>query len=111
MNALPDNAASRLQNVSTGRVNVMDSAVSTPSDQTGSSKSGAASPETDGDSGIQAAHEKERQKIEKDEIHRVQDVLVVLLDVGYADDVDVAGVQSIADGFDVEESGRSVHGR
>jgi len=89
----------------------MDSAVSTPGDQTGSSKSGAASPETDSDSRIQAAHKKKWYKVEKDQIHYIQDILVVLLDISYADDVHIASVQLVADGFDVEKSRRSVYSR
>lgn len=90
---------------------MMDPAISAAGDQTGPPEGRAASPKTHGDSGVQAAHEEERQEVEKDEIHHVQDVLVVLLDVGHADDVDVAGVEAIADGLDVEEPGRGVNGR
>jgi len=35
----------------------------------------------------------------------------VLFDIGYADDVDVAVVETIVDSFNVEKSGRGVHGR
>jgi len=35
----------------------------------------------------------------------------VLLYVGYADDVDVAVGQPVADGLHVDESGRGIHGR
>lgn len=35
----------------------------------------------------------------------------MLLDIGYADDVDVAVVETIADSLNVEKPGRGVHGR
>lgn len=89
----------------------MDPAVSASDDQTGSTEGGAALPEADGDPGVQAGHEEERQKVKEDEIHRIQNVLVVLLNVGYADDVYVTGIKTIADGLHVEESGRGVNGR
>lgn len=92
-------------------MHVVYSTVFGPGDQTGSSKSRAAPPEPYGNPGVEAAHKEERQEIEEDEIHHVQNILVVLLDIGYADDVDVAVVETIADGLDVEKSGRGVHGR
>lgn len=92
-------------------MHVVDAAVSAPGDQAGSAEGGAAPPEADGDSGVQATHEGERQEVEEHEIHRVQEVLVVLLDVSDTDDVDVAVVETIADGLDVEEPGRGVYRR
>lgn len=74
-------------------------------DQAGSSEGRAAPPETYGDPCVEAAHEEKRQEVEQDEIHHIQNVLVVLLDIGYADDVDVAAVETIADGLNVEKSG------
>lgn len=108
---IPDNAASRLQHVLTGGVHMMDPAVSAPGDQPGSPEGRAAPPKTHGDPGVQAAHEEERQEVEEDQVHRIQNVLVVFLDIGHADDVDVASVKVIADGLDVEEPGRGVNGR
>lgn len=87
------------------------STVFAPGDQTGSSESRAAPPEAYGDPGVETAHEEERYQVEEDEIHHVQNVLVVLLDIGYADDVDVAAVETIADGLNVEKSRRGIYGR
>lgn len=108
---IPDNAASRLQYVSARRVHVMYSTVFGPGDQAGSCEGRAAPPEAYGDPSVETAHEEERDKVEEDEIHHVQNVLVVLFDIGYADDVDVAVVETIADSLNVEKSGRGVHGR
>lgn len=108
---IPDNAASRLEYVSAGRVHVMYSTVFGLGDQTGSCEGRAALPEAYGDPGVEAAHEEEWYEIEEDEIHHVQNVLIVLLDIGYANDVDIAIVETIADGLNVKKSGRGVHGR
>jgi hypothetical protein len=85
-------------------MHMVNPTVSGSCDQTGSTKSCAASPKADSDPGVEATHEKKRQEVKKDEIHCVQNILVMFLDIGYADNVDVAGVQAIADGLDVKES-------
>lgn len=108
---IPDNAASRSQYIFTGGMYVVYPAVSSPDNQAGTTEGGAAFPEADGDPGVQAAHEEERQEVQEDEIYRIQHVLVVFLDIGHADDIDVAGVEMIADGLDVEKPGRGVYSR
>lgn len=90
---------------------MMYSTVFGPGDQTGSPEICATPPEAYCDSGVETAHEEERQEIEKNEIHHVKNILVVLLDIGYADDIDVAVVETIADCLNVEKSGRGVYGR
>lgn len=85
-------------------MHVVDPTVSGSCNQAGSTKSGAASPKADSDSGVETAHENKRQEVEKDEIHHIQNILIMFLDVSNADNVDVARVQAITDGLDVEES-------